>query len=63
MNVCLFRFPIAVAQTTLLHVVEDPVESGASTNDDAHRGVVDQKNRRKGEKKKRERESEQCERF
>lgn len=51
LNVCLFRFPFTVAQTTLLHVVEDPVESGA-TNDHAHRGVVDRKRRRKGEEKK-----------
>lgn len=55
LNVCLFRFPFTVAQTTLLHV-EGPVESGASTNDNAHRGVVDPRKRRKGEKEK-ERES------
>jgi hypothetical protein len=52
----LFHFPFAVAQTTLLHVAEGPVENGTSTTDDAHRGVVDQKRRRKGEKE-RERES------
>lgn len=52
LNVCLLRFPFTVAQTTLLHVVEVPVESGASTSDNAHRGVVDRGKRRKGGKEK-----------
>ncbi|KAL0105871.1 hypothetical protein PUN28_015946 [Cardiocondyla obscurior] len=54
LNVCLFRNPFAVAQTTLLHVVESPVENGASTYDNAHREIVDRKKSKKGEKRERE---------